>query len=231
MSRKRSASWPRPFVRVGAALRDGALAAAAHEIGARAERLVARAGEHDDAHAVVAARRGDRRAQALHHVERHRVAPFGPVDRDARDAVVDLVEHLASYHDRGWYSRTLAGVLVYCNRHRRGAADPAGDTRLVQAPARHRVALGRLAVPGPRHPDRARVLHAPARALARLGLRAARRVVRAHPRLLLPQPGAARDGHRHHRDRVQLPGHRAEPGNAGEDPGRVAQRDVGAADA
>ena len=94
--------------------------AAAAEIGARAERLVARAGEHDDAHVVVGARARDRVAQTLHDSERHRVATLGTIDRHARHARGVLVEHLVR-HQFGIvfaYDSSRAGVR---DRHRRGA--------------------------------------------------------------------------------------------------------------
>ena len=57
------------------------------EIGARAERLVAGAGDHDRAH-VVASRRARARARCSSQVHRarQRVAHVGPVERDPRDA-------------------------------------------------------------------------------------------------------------------------------------------------
>ena len=77
---------------------------------------------------------------------------------------------------------------------------------------------GALLVRRPRDPDRARVPADPASALARHGLRPARRVVRADPRVLRPQPPAARHGDRAHRHRVQHLVIVVEPGHAREVP-------------
>ena len=59
------------------------------EVGARAESVTG-AGEHDDAHVVVVAQRLERLPQRDHHVERHRVHPLRPVQRDERDVRAGL---------------------------------------------------------------------------------------------------------------------------------------------
>ena len=240
MSRKRSASRPRPSWAAAAP----AFSAMPVEVGARAERLVAGAREHDDAD--VGRRRG-RVAIAsrspLHHAVRHRVAPLGAVDRDAGDAARRLVQHLVGHRrDRRWMGHLVPRIARSaevpwrcharardCHRHR--AADPARHPRVVQAAVRHEAPLGAgCSAPASVIQLAPRVLHAPASLLAQRRLRPARRVVRVDPRLLRPQPPAARHVDRAHRHRVQRARDRAQPGHAREDPPRVAPRVVGPAD-
>ena len=80
---------PAAFVRV----RRTFVLGDAAEVGARAERPVARAREHDHSDRVVGARRGHRLPEPGHHAVRHRVAALGPVDRDPGDAVADVEEN------------------------------------------------------------------------------------------------------------------------------------------
>ena len=58
-----------------------------HAVDAGAERLLARAGEHDAAHVVVAPQRAPQRVQLALHQRVERVVDVGPVQRDGRDAV------------------------------------------------------------------------------------------------------------------------------------------------
>ena len=63
-----------------------------HAVDAGAEGLLARAGEHDAAHVVVAAQPAPQRVQLALHDRVERVEPVGPVQRDVRDAVALLVQ-------------------------------------------------------------------------------------------------------------------------------------------
>mgnify|MGYP003694334925 CR=1 FL=1 len=65
------------------------------DIGARDERLVAGAGQDHDAHVGIVAQFDQRAAEALPHLERHRVALVGIVEGDDADAVADALQDLA----------------------------------------------------------------------------------------------------------------------------------------
>lgn len=62
------------------------------EVGAGTERLVARTGEHDGTDAGISLRRRERFTQLGHHLRRHRVVAFRPVDGHRRDTTGDVVE-------------------------------------------------------------------------------------------------------------------------------------------
>ena len=209
------------------------------EVGARAERLVARAGEHDDAHRR---RRLGARAIAsrrpLHHAVRHRVAPLGPVDRHPGDAAGDLVQHLVGSTPR--HRRIVRDVREYRGRVMLVLGDrrcsprcsiPLRHARLVQATARHEAALGLAARRRPRDPDRASSSRArPRRYWHNIGfglLVASYVLVLAFcaRNLVLRGMSIVFIG-----IACNALGDRAEPGHAGEDPARVAQPDVGAGD-
>src|SRR5262245_59212363 len=60
------------------------------EIGARAERLLAGAGDHDGAHGALLREGGDVRAHLRERVEREAVRDVGPVDRQPRDRALSF---------------------------------------------------------------------------------------------------------------------------------------------
>ncbi len=207
MARNSRASSPRASCSVGPA----GVGRHAGEIGAGAERLVARAGEHDDAHVVVGLRDFEGVAQLGHHLPRQRVAAFGPVDRDRGDAVGHVVQHRFVGHPRERSARLLPSSrgpdVGGCRPRTRDRARPAGPSHPLRTSACAQVGPARQPASPVRSSRRGSTVTVAARADAALA-RAAR-VVRDR------QPPSHRHGRRGHRPVRQHRPDRAEPGHAG----------------